>query len=144
MPRSTGAPVRFERVALIGLGLIGSSLGWVLKKQHLAGEIVGHDAKPAVRAKALELGFIGRAEAEIGKGVEGADLVVVCVPMLAIGPVCEAIAPHLKDGAIITDVGSCKTMARDAMIKALPQRVHVVPGHPVAGTEHSGPEAGFP
>jgi cyclohexadieny/prephenate dehydrogenase len=144
MPRSTGAPVRFERVALIGLGLIGSSLGRVLKKQGLAGEIVGHDAKPAVRAKALEIGFIDRAESDIGKAVAGADLVVVCVPMLAIGPVCEAMADHLKDGAIVTDVGSCKTMARDAMEKALPQRVHAVPGHPVAGTEHSGPEAGFP
>ena len=63
MPRSTGAPVHFDRVTLIGLGLVGSSLGWVLKKRHLATEIVGHDAKPAVRAKALELGFIDRAEA---------------------------------------------------------------------------------
>jgi cyclohexadieny/prephenate dehydrogenase len=144
MPRSTGAPVRFERVALIGLGLIGSSLGRALKQQNMAGEIVGHDAKPAVRAKSLEIGFIDRAEADIGKAVAGADLVVVCVPMLAIGPVCEAMAPHLKDGAIVTDVGSCKTMARDAMAKALPKRVHAVPGHPVAGTEHSGPEAGFP
>ena len=144
MPRSTGAPVHFERVTLIGLGLIGSSLGWVLKKQHLATEIVGHDAKPAVRAKALELGFIDRAEADIGKSVEDADLVVVCVPMQAIGPVCAAVAPHLKAGAIVTDVGSCKTMARDAMAAALPAHVHLVPGHPVAGTEHSGPEAGFP
>jgi cyclohexadieny/prephenate dehydrogenase len=143
MPRSTGAPVHFDRVTLIGLGLIGSSLGWVLKKQHLAGEIVGHDAKPAHRAKALELGFIDRAEADIGKSVTDSSLVVVCVPMQAIGPVCEAIGPHLKDGAIVTDVGSCKTMARDAMVKALPKRVHAVPGHPVAGTEHSGPEAGF-
>jgi cyclohexadieny/prephenate dehydrogenase len=144
MPRSTGAPVHFDRVTLIGLGLIGSSLGWVLKKQHLAREIVGHDAKPAVRAKALELGFVDRAEADAGDSVAGADLVVVCVPMLAIGPVCEAIAPRLKDGAIVTDVGSCKTLARDAMAKALPPHVHCVPGHPVAGTEHSGPEAGFP
>jgi cyclohexadieny/prephenate dehydrogenase len=143
MPRSTGAPVHFDRVTLIGLGLIGSSLGWVLKKQHLASEIVGHDAKPAVRAKAVELGFIDRAEADIGAAVAGADLVVVCVPMLAIGPVCEAMAPHLKEGAIVTDVGSCKTKARDAMAAALPKHVHVVPGHPVAGTEHSGPEAGF-
>jgi cyclohexadieny/prephenate dehydrogenase len=144
MPRSTGAPVHFDRVTLIGLGLIGSSLGWVLKQQHLANEIVGHDAKAAVRAKALELGFIDRAEADIGASVAGADLVVVCVPMQAIGPVCEAIAPHLKEGAIVTDVGSCKTKARDAMVAALPKHVHVVPGHPVAGTEHSGPEAGFP
>src|ERR1041384_945769 len=143
MPRSTGTPVHFDRVALIGLGLIGSSLAWVLKKQSLAREIVGHDAKPAVRAKALELGFLDRAEADIAKCVDGADLVVLCVPMLAIGPVCEAIAAHLKLGAIVTDVGSCKTGARDAMVKALPAHVHVVPGHPVAGTEHSGPESGF-
>jgi cyclohexadieny/prephenate dehydrogenase len=144
MPRSTGAPVHFDRVALIGLGLIGSSLGWVLKKQALAGEIVGHDSKPAVRAKALELGFIDRAEADVGKCVAGADLVVLCVPMLAIKPVCEAIAAHLERGAIVSDVGSCKTMARDHMAAALPAHVHAVPAHPVAGTEHSGPEAGFP
>jgi cyclohexadieny/prephenate dehydrogenase len=143
MPRSTAAPVHFDRVALIGLGLIGSSLGRALKELHLAAEIVGHDAKPAVRAKSLELGFVDRAEADIAAGVAGADLVVVCVPMQAIGPVCEAIAPHLAAGAIVTDVGSCKTMARDAMAAALPKHVHVVPGHPVAGTEHSGPEAGF-
>jgi len=144
MSRSTGAPVHFDRVALIGLGLIGSSLGWVLKKKDLATEIVGHDAKPAVRAKALELGFIDRAEGDLAKAVADADLVVLCVPMLAIKPVCEAMAPHLKAGAIVTDVGSCKTMARDHMMAALPKHVHAVPGHPVAGTEHSGPEAGFP
>jgi len=143
MPRSTASPVHFDRVVLIGLGLIGSSLGWVLKKKHLATEIVGHDAKPAHRAKALELGFIDHAEGDIAKAVAGADLVVLCVPMLAIKPVCEAIAPHLAAGAIVTDVGSCKTMARDHMMAALPKHVHVVPGHPVAGTEHSGPEAGF-
>jgi cyclohexadieny/prephenate dehydrogenase len=144
MPRNSGAPVHFARVALIGLGLVGSSLGWVLRKQSLAGEIVGHDAKPGVRAKALELGFVDRAEGNVGKAVEGADLVVLCVPMLAIKPVCEAIAPHLAPGTIVTDVGSCKTKARDDMMAALPKHVHVVPGHPVAGTEHSGPEAGFP
>ena len=144
MPRSTASPVHFDRVVLIGLGLIGSSLGWVLKKKHLAGEIVGCDAKPAHRAKALELGFIDRAEGDIAKAVAGAKLVVLCVPMLAIKPVCEAIAPHLPEGAIVTDVGSCKTMARDHMMAALPKHVHCVPGHPVAGTEHSGPEAGFP
>ena len=144
MPRSTAAAVHFDRVTLIGLGLIGSSLGWVLKKQGLATEVVGHDSKSAVRAKALELGFIDRAEADAAKSVAGADLVVLCVPMLAIKPVCEAITPQLKPGAIVTDVGSCKTMARDHMVAALPKTVHVVPGHPVAGTEHSGPEAGFP
>ncbi len=143
MSDSSTAPVHFSRVAIIGLGLIGSSLGWVLKQQGLADEVVGHDAKAAVRAKALELGFIGRAEADLGAAVAGADLVVVSVPMLAIGPVCEAIAPHLAPGAIVTDTGSCKTGARDAMVAALPAHVHAVPGHPVAGTEHSGPEAGF-
>ncbi len=141
MPTTT--PVHFDRVTLIGLGLVGSSLGWVLKKQHLAGEIVGFDAKPAVRAKALELGFIDRAEADIGKSVADSDLVVIAVPMLAIKPVAAAIAAHLKRGAIVTDVGSCKTRARDDMVAALPSHAHIVPGHPVAGTEHSGPESGF-
>jgi cyclohexadieny/prephenate dehydrogenase len=139
----TSTPVRFDRVALIGLGLIGSSLGHALQRERMAGEIVGADSKPSVRAKALEIGFVDRAEADPARAVAGADLVVICVPMLAIGDVAKAIAPHVKPGAIVTDVGSCKTAARDAMLAALPAGVHVVPGHPVAGTEHSGPEAGF-
>jgi cyclohexadieny/prephenate dehydrogenase len=114
-----------------------------LQRERMAGEIVGADSKPSVRAKALEIGFVDRAEADPARAVAGADLVVICVPMLAIGDVAKAIAPHVKPGAIVTDVGSCKTAARDAMLAALPAGVHVVPGHPVAGTEHSGPEAGF-
>jgi cyclohexadieny/prephenate dehydrogenase len=130
-------------VALIGLGLVGSSLGWVLKEQNLAGEVVGHDAKAAVRDRALELGFVDRIESSAAAAVAAADLVVLCVPMCALREVCAAIAPHLTDGAIVTDVGSCKASARDDMMATLPQTVHVVPGHPVAGTEHSGPDAGF-
>ncbi len=142
--KATASPVHFKRVALIGLGLVGSSLGWVLKQKALTDEIVGYDAKPAVRAKALELGFIHRAAGDPGAAVAGADLVVLCVPMLAIGAVCTAIAPHLMRGTIVTDVGSCKSAALRDMTAALPEHAHVVPGHPVAGTEHSGPEAGFP
>ncbi len=142
--KATASPVHFRRVALIGLGLIGSSLGWVLKRQGLADEIVGYDAKVTVRAKALELGFIHRAASGAGPAVEGADLVVLCVPMLAIGAVCDAIARHLDAGTIVTDVGSCKAAALRDMTAALPEHAQIVPAHPVAGTEHSGPEAGFP
>ena len=143
MPRSTASPVHFDRVVLIGLGLIGSSLGWVLKNKHLATEIVGCDAKPAHRAKALELGFIDRAEGDIAKAVAGANLVVLCVPMLAIKPVCEAIAPHLPVGAIVTDVGSTKRSVIAQMSPHMPAGVHFIPGHPLAGTEKSGPDSGF-
>jgi cyclohexadieny/prephenate dehydrogenase len=139
---ATGQPLFFPRVAIVGLGLIGGALARLLKRDKLAGEIVGIDSKREHRAKALELGFVDRAEAG-PDAAAGADLVVLAVPMMAIGEVAAALAPHLKAGAIVTDVGSCKTAARDAMAKALPKHVHVVPGHPVAGTEHSGPEAGF-
>ncbi|HSR54928.1 MAG TPA: prephenate/arogenate dehydrogenase family protein [Alphaproteobacteria bacterium] len=139
-----GHDVFFERVALIGLGLIGSSLAWAMKRDGLGGEFVGHARSEATRAKALELGFIDRAADTAAEAVEGADLVVICVPVGASGPVAQEIAPALKPGAIVTDVGSVKQAVVEAVKPHLRDGVHFIPGHPVAGTEQSGPEAGFP
>ncbi len=133
----------FERMALIGLGLIGSSIAWAAKKQGLAGSIVGTARTPATRRTAKRLGFIDEAVATAAEAVEGADLVIICTPVGTYKHIAEEIAPHLAPGAILSDVGSVKqTVVRDVS-PFLPEGVHFVPGHPIAGTEHSGPESGF-
>jgi cyclohexadieny/prephenate dehydrogenase len=140
---TAGGDARFDRVAIIGLGLIGSSLARAIKRGNLAGEIVGAARTEQTRATALRLGFIDRAEADPAAAAEGADLVVIAVPVGASGAIARAIAPALKPGAIVTDVGSVKQSVIDAVLPHLPGGVHLVPAHPVAGTEESGPEAGF-
>jgi cyclohexadieny/prephenate dehydrogenase len=142
VPSKTPAPA-FKCVALIGLGLIGSSLARALKRGNLAQEIIGTARSAATRAKALELGFIDRAEADPAAAVIGADLIVLAAPVGANGALAEAIGPVLAPGAIVTDVGSVKLAVIDAVAPHLPEGVHLVPAHPVAGTEESGPEAGF-
>jgi cyclohexadieny/prephenate dehydrogenase len=114
-----------------------------MRGRGLAGEIVGHARSEATRAKALELGFIDRATETAAEAADGADLVVICVPVGASGAVAEAIAPALRPGAIVTDVGSVKQAVIDAVRPHMPEGVHFVPAHPVAGTEQSGPESGF-
>ena len=136
------API-FERVALIGLGLIGSSLARAMKRHNLARQIVGHARTEKTRKRALELGFLDAAFDTPGEAAKGADLVVVCTPMGGYAEVGAAIAPHLKKGAIVSDVGSVKQAAIRDLGPLIPEGVHLVPGHPVAGTEHSGPDAGF-
>ena len=133
----------FARVALIGLGLIGSSLGRVMKRESLAGVIAGTARTEATRQKALELGAIDHAFDDAPGCVADADLVVICAPLGAYADIATAMAPGLKPGAIVTDVGSVKQMVIRDLAPALPDGVHLVPAHPVAGTEHSGPEAGF-
>ncbi|MFT5539039.1 MAG: cyclohexadieny/prephenate dehydrogenase [Alphaproteobacteria bacterium] len=133
----------FQRVALIGLGLIGSSLARALKRGNLAAEIIGTARSEATRTKALELGFIDRAEADPATAVIGADLIVLAAPVGANGVLAAAIGPVLAPGAIVTDVGSVKQAVIDVVGPHLPEGVHLVPAHPVAGTEESGPEAGF-
>ena len=135
--------VFFQRVAFIGLGLIGSSLARAIKRHGLAGEIVGHARSKETRETALGLGFIDRAEATAAAAARGADLVVIAVPVGATGAIAQEIGPVLGAGAIVTDVGSVKQAVVDAVAPHIPEGVHFVPGHPVAGTEESGPEAGF-
>jgi cyclohexadieny/prephenate dehydrogenase len=135
--------VFFQRVALIGVGLIGSSLARAIKRHGLAREIVGHARSLETRETALRLGFIDRAEATAAAAVEGADLVVIAVPVGATGTIAQEIGPALAEGAIVTDVGSVKQAVVEAAAPYIPEGVHFVPAHPVAGTEESGPEAGF-
>jgi cyclohexadieny/prephenate dehydrogenase len=133
----------FERVALIGIGLIGSSLARVLRRDRLAGEIVACARNQATRDKALELGLADRATEDAAEAVRGADLVVLATPLSAYAAIGARIAPALRAGAIVTDVGSVKQAVIRDLQPSLPASVHFIPGHPVAGTEHSGPEAGF-
>ncbi len=137
------APPLFERVVLIGLGLIGSSLGHVMRREGLAGHVVGCARTPETRAKALAIGFVDSVEEDLAAAVEGADLVVLCTPVGAFVEITRAFAPKLAPGAIISDVGGVKEAVIRDLAPLLPGGVHLVPGHPVSGTEHAGPEAGF-
>ena len=133
----------FERVAIIGIGLIGSSLARALKAHGLARHVATHDADADARATAGKLAIVDSVHEDLGGAVAGADLVVLAIPVGVYRATAVAMAPHLAAGAIVTDVGSVKEMVIRDVKPELPAGVHLVPGHPVAGTEHSGPEAGF-
>ncbi|MFC6686716.1 prephenate/arogenate dehydrogenase family protein [Jhaorihella thermophila] len=133
----------YDRVALIGLGLIASSMFWAMKRANLAGKVTGYARSQETRDTARRIGLTDRVCDSAAEAVEGADLVVLAVPVGAMGPVAEAIAPHLKPGATVTDVGSVKRHVIDAVAPHIPEGVHFIPAHPLAGTEHSGPESGF-
>lgn len=133
----------YKRVALIGLGLIASSMFWAMKRGNLAGEVTGYARSTATRDTARRIGLCDRVCDSIAEAVEGADLVVLCVPVGVMGAVAAEMAPYLAPGATVSDVGSVKRAVIDAVAPHLPAGVHFVPGHPLAGTEHSGPESGF-
>jgi cyclohexadieny/prephenate dehydrogenase len=133
----------FRRVALIGMGLIGSSLARVCRRKALAGKIVAADHSAEVRERAVKLALADRVAEDAAAAVAEADLVVLCVPVGAMGRVAQEIGPHLMPGAILSDVGSVKAAIIKAVSPHVPDQIHFVPGHPVAGTEQSGPDAGF-
>jgi len=133
----------FDRLALIGIGLIGSSLARAARDYGLAREIVCSSRNAATRAKAMELGIVEAAFADPIDAARGADLIVLCTPVGTFGDLARSIAPHLKPGAIVSDVGSVKEAVIRDVAPHLPEGVHLVPAHPIAGTEFSGPEAGF-
>jgi cyclohexadieny/prephenate dehydrogenase len=133
----------FEKVALIGLGLIGSSLSHVMRREKLAQAISGHARSAETRDRAMELGLADTMHEHAADAVRGADLVVLCVPVGACGSVAQAISGALKPGAIVTDVGSVKAAVIREVAPHIPDNVHFVPGHPIAGTEYSGPDSGF-
>ena len=135
--------VMFERVALIGIGLIGSSISHAARRAGIAKDFTGSSATPATRAKAEELGLVRKAFDNAADAVEGADLVILCTPVGVLGKIAAEIAPRLKPGAILTDVGSVKAAVVRDIAPHVPDGVHFIPGHPIAGTEQSGPEAGF-
>src|SRR4051795_10331014 len=138
----TATPI-FRRVALIGFGLIGGSIARAARAQALASEIVTTARSEKTRARVLELGIVDHVLETNAEAVKDADLVILCIPVGACGPVAQEIAPFLKAGAIVSDVGSVKGAIVREMAPHLPADVHFVPAHPVAGTEHSGPDSGF-
>ncbi|HTZ79148.1 MAG TPA: prephenate/arogenate dehydrogenase family protein [Stellaceae bacterium] len=134
---------RFPRVALIGIGLINSSLARVLRREKLAGEIVACARRQETLETALKLKLCDSVTTDPAAAVKDADLVVLGTPISAYGEIAKAVGPALKPGAIVTDVGSVKQAVIRDVSPHIPAGVHFVPGHPVAGTEHSGPAAGF-
>jgi cyclohexadieny/prephenate dehydrogenase len=143
MPSAMADDAPFRRLVVAGIGLIGSSLARVVRREQLAERIVGVDRDPRVRDTALALGIVDEVEADPARAAVGADLVVICTPISGYEAIARAISPVLPDGAIVTDVGSVKQAAIRDIAPHLRPGIAFVPGHPVAGTEHSGPEAGF-
>jgi cyclohexadieny/prephenate dehydrogenase len=135
--------VHFDRVALIGLGLIGSSLCHIMRRDKLAGHIAGHAKSAATRDKAKALRLCNSIHETAAAAVRDADLVILCAPVGVCGEIAREIAPALKPGAILTDVGSVKAAIQRDVGSHVPSAVHFIPGHPIAGTEQSGPESGF-
>jgi cyclohexadieny/prephenate dehydrogenase len=133
----------FDRITIIGAGLIGSSLARAIKREGQTGSLVLADGDKAVLDEARSLDLADIYESDVFAAVAGADLVVLAVPVGAMASVTAKFAPGLKAGAVITDVGSVKASVASALTPLLPMGVHLIPGHPVAGTEQSGPAAGF-
>src|SRR5712671_7217633 len=133
----------FERVALIGIGLIGSSLARALRRDSPETKIVACARRPETLATVRRLDLADATTDDPAQAVEGADLVVIATPLSAYAEIGQRIGAVLKDGAILTDVGSVKEAVIRDLRPHLPAGVHFVPAHPVAGTEHSGPESGF-
>jgi cyclohexadieny/prephenate dehydrogenase len=132
-----------SRVAIIGLGLIGSSLARAIRAADPKCEIIGFDGDAAVRARATELNFADVISSSAADAVQGADFIILCTPVRSFVDIAKDIAAHLMPGAIISDVGSVKQYVLDALQAHIPPTCHVIPAHPVAGTEKSGPDAGF-
>ena len=133
----------FDRLALIGVGLIGSSIARAARAQGVVRSIVATARSAATRRRVAELKLADEVTDTNAAAAAGADLVIACVPVGQSGPVAQEIAARLKPGAILSDVGSVKGAVLDAMAPHVPAGVHLIPAHPVAGTEHSGPDAGF-
>lgn len=133
----------FDRVALIGIGLIGSSIARVMRRDKLARSIIACARTEKTLNTAKRLNIVDETTQIISEAVHGADLVMICTPVSTYGEIAKKMAPALKPGAIVTDVGSVKEAAVTAVAPHLPKGIHFVPGHPIAGTENSGPESGF-
>jgi cyclohexadieny/prephenate dehydrogenase len=132
----------FQSVAIVGLGLIGSSIARAVHERLPGARLTGFDLDPAVRDRARALALVDRIADAAGEAARGADLVIFCVPVGAMAAAAEAIAPGLSPDALVSDVGSCKAFVAAELRRALPD-ARIVPAHPVAGTENSGPDAGF-
>lgn len=135
--------IHFHRIAIIGLGLIGSSIARAARREGIAEEVVGTSRSAETRKRAAELAFLDTVTDTAAEAAHGADLAIICVPVAASGAVAKEIAPSLSPGAVVTDVGSVKASVLTDVEPHLPEGVAFVGGHPIAGTEFSGPDAGF-
>lgn len=134
----------FQRLAVIGVGNLGSSVARAVRQAgNGAAHVAAFDRDPAVRARLLELGIVDSVHESAADAVKGADVVVLCSPVGTYRAIAEEIAPHLAPGSVLTDVGSVKVAVLRDVSPFVPEGVHFVPGHPVAGSEKSGPDAGF-
>ena len=133
----------YERVTFVGLGLIASSMFWAMRRAGMRAHVTGYARSEKTRATACEIGLCDTVCDDLASAVREADLVVLCLPVGAMGAVMAEVAPHIKPGATVTDVGSVKRAVIEAVAPHIAPGVHFVPGHPLAGTEHSGPTAGF-
>jgi cyclohexadieny/prephenate dehydrogenase len=133
----------YDTVALIGIGLLGSSLSHVIRQRKIAKTIAGFAQSEETRRVANELGLVDRVHDTAEAAVADADLVILCSPVGTYAKIAQAIGPHMKSGATLTDVGSVKSSAVRDLAPHVPSHVHLIPGHPIAGTEQSGPRAGF-
>jgi len=133
----------FKQISIIGMGLIGSSLARAIKTQNLCDRLVGCDRDPATRKTAEKLGLAHHMTADAADAIKGSDLVILATPVGSYAAIGAEICPHLEQGAILSDVGSVKNSVLKMLLPLMPDHAHLIPGHPVAGTEQSGPEAGF-
>ena len=146
MSQTLGPPLAqplFEKLVVVGLGLIGASICRVARAQNLAQQVVGADSDPGVRARAKDIDLVDVMAESAAQAVDGADLVILCTPVGAMAGIAAEIAAYLKPGAIVSDVGSSKVSVLTDVAPLLAAHAHLIPGHPVAGTEYSGPDAGF-
>ena len=134
----------FDTVCIIGLGLIGGSIGLSMKKNNFESKIIGYAKTEKTLLKAVERGLVDDAEKSLVKAVDGADLIILATPLSTFRPIIEEIAPFLKKGSIVTDTGSAKFTVLEELKDLIPSDVEFIPGHPIAGTEESGPDSGFP
>jgi cyclohexadieny/prephenate dehydrogenase len=133
----------FARVAIVGAGLIGSSIARAARDYGAARQVAVLDASPQVMDRVRELGIADETSGEAAQALKGADLIIICTPVGVCGAVAETLAPHLEPGAILSDVGSVKGAVVAQVAPHVPEGVHFIPAHPLAGTEYSGPDAGF-
>jgi cyclohexadieny/prephenate dehydrogenase len=133
----------FERVCLIGLGLIGSSLSHIIRREKLAKHVAGYARSAATRSTAKKIGLADTIHETAADATREADLIILCIPVGSCGEIAKEISSALRPGAILTDVGSVKSAIVKDVLPHVPKGVHFVPGHPIAGTEQSGPESGF-
>ena len=134
----------FDTVCIIGLGLIGGSIGLSMKKNNFESKIIGYAKTEKTLFRAVERGLVDESEKSLIKAVDGADLVILATPLSTFKPIIEEIAPFLKKGSIVTDTGSAKSTVLEELKDLIPSGVEFIPGHPIAGTEESGPDSGFP